>query len=101
MSEETWYKDGLRFTCTQCGDCCSGPEGYVWVNDEELAKIAEFLGKRAEECVDETAEILAFFRFLQPEPTIGEAEHDIGRNHIYRPGLRMQSIAQQNDAGQM
>jgi Fe-S-cluster containining protein len=45
MSDEKWYKDGLRFTCTQCGNCCSGPEGYVWVNQEELEQIAAYLGK--------------------------------------------------------
>jgi Fe-S-cluster containining protein len=43
MSSEKWYKDGLRFKCTQCGNCCTGPEGYVWVNDEEIAQIAAFI----------------------------------------------------------
>ncbi|MFM7740581.1 MAG: YkgJ family cysteine cluster protein, partial [Planctomycetota bacterium] len=28
---EPWYKDGLRFQCSQCGDCCTGGAGYVWV----------------------------------------------------------------------
>jgi Fe-S-cluster containining protein len=46
MSEsQPWYKDGLQFTCTQCGDCCTGDPGVVWVSDEELNEIAEFLGK--------------------------------------------------------
>jgi uncharacterized protein len=44
-----WYKDGLRFTCTQCGDCCTGVPGFVWVNDEELAAIAEYRGETVEE----------------------------------------------------
>jgi Fe-S-cluster containining protein len=35
-----WYKDGLRFTCTGCGDCCSGAPGYVWVNKQEIAAMA-------------------------------------------------------------
>lgn len=39
---EPWYADGLRFTCTQCGDCCTGEPGFVWVTDEEIAAIAEF-----------------------------------------------------------
>lgn len=42
---EPWYRNGLRFECTQCGNCCSGFPGFVWVNDEELAAIADFLGK--------------------------------------------------------
>ena len=49
MSEEVWYKDGLRFHCTRCGDCCTGEPGYVWVNDEELAALAEFRGESVEE----------------------------------------------------
>ncbi|MBM3981134.1 MAG: YkgJ family cysteine cluster protein [Planctomycetes bacterium] len=43
--ERPWYADGLRFTCTQCGDCCSGAPGYVWVTDDELAAIAKYLGQ--------------------------------------------------------
>jgi Fe-S-cluster containining protein len=35
-----WYADGLRFTCTGCGDCCTGGPGYVWVNQEEIEALA-------------------------------------------------------------
>lgn len=41
MSDETWYKDGLRFQCTQCGDCCTGAPGFVWVNKEEIEALAK------------------------------------------------------------
>lgn len=44
-----WYKNGLKFTCTQCGDCCTGEPGFVWVNDKELQQIAEFLNEPFEE----------------------------------------------------
>lgn len=44
MADEPWYKDGLRFHCTECGDCCSGAPGYVWVNKEEIAALAARLG---------------------------------------------------------
>ncbi len=40
-----WYEGGLRFTCTQCGNCCTGAPGFVWVDDEDLQKIADHLGK--------------------------------------------------------
>lgn len=40
---KTWYADGLRFQCTQCGDCCTGAPGYVWVNAEEIAALAELV----------------------------------------------------------
>ena len=42
---DKWYKDGLHFTCTGCGNCCTGAAGVVWVDDEELERIAEHLGK--------------------------------------------------------
>ena len=42
---EPWYKDGLRFTCTRCGNCCTGEPGFVWVNAEELAAIAALRGE--------------------------------------------------------
>lgn len=41
MSDEPWYKDGLRFKCTQCGDCCTGAPGFVWVNAAEIAALAK------------------------------------------------------------
>ena len=44
-----WFKDGLRFECTRCGACCTGEPGYVWVSDEELQAIAEFLDEPLEE----------------------------------------------------
>lgn len=46
-----WYADGLRFTCTQCGNCCTGPTGYVWFDDGELAAMAKFAGLSEQEFV--------------------------------------------------
>lgn len=36
-------KPGLRFKCTMCGNCCTGPEGYVNFSDEEGRAIAKRL----------------------------------------------------------
>jgi len=44
-TDEPWYRDGLRFSCTQCGNCCTGAPGTVWVNDDEIEQIAEYLDK--------------------------------------------------------
>ena len=41
VDDEVWFRAGLRFSCTRCGHCCTGEPGYVWVNDAELAAIAE------------------------------------------------------------
>ena len=40
-----WYQAGLNFECQQCGNCCSGAPGYVWVTKDEIKAIAEFLGR--------------------------------------------------------
>ena len=45
LTREKWYQAGLRFECTQCGNCCSGKPGYVWVTKADIARIAEFLGR--------------------------------------------------------
>lgn len=45
MSE--WFADPsspglstLAFTCTMCGNCCTGPDGYVIVTDDEIEALA-------------------------------------------------------------
>lgn len=40
---EVWYSDGLQFTCTRCGACCTGEEGFVWLDDVEIAALAQRL----------------------------------------------------------
>jgi Fe-S-cluster containining protein len=47
--ESPWYHEGLHFRCTRCGNCCTGPPGFVWINDEEIAAIAEFQGQPREQ----------------------------------------------------
>jgi len=38
-----WYREGLRFSCTQCGRCCTGAPGYVWVTQREVEALRAFL----------------------------------------------------------
>src|SRR4051794_15663334 len=50
MTEQAvWYQDGLRFECTQCGACCTGAPGVVWVRADDIARIAATLGTSPEE----------------------------------------------------
>lgn len=42
-SKLPWYKDGLKFSCTGCGKCCTGPSGFVFVNEEEMQGMADSL----------------------------------------------------------
>lgn len=44
-----WYKDGLRFQCQRCGNCCRGEPGYIWVSPGEIKDISLYLGLRVEE----------------------------------------------------
>lgn len=41
---EPWFKEGLRFSCTGCGECCTGSPGYVWITEQEAEEMARFLG---------------------------------------------------------
>jgi Fe-S-cluster containining protein len=49
MAEQPWYRAGLRFECTQCGNCCTGAPGFVWVNSQEIVALAKLLGIAVEE----------------------------------------------------
>lgn len=40
---EAFYSDGLRFSCHQCGHCCTGEPGYVFVDQRECRALAEQL----------------------------------------------------------
>jgi Fe-S-cluster containining protein len=44
MANAPWYRNGLRFACTQCGRCCGGGPGTIRANDEEIAALAARLG---------------------------------------------------------
>jgi uncharacterized protein len=39
-----WYASGLRFECTQCGNCCTGPPGAVWFTEPEGRAMAKDRG---------------------------------------------------------
>ncbi len=40
MKKKHWYNNGLYFGCRQCGKCCIGEEGFVWVTEEEISRLA-------------------------------------------------------------
>jgi uncharacterized protein len=44
-----WYDRGLSFSCTCSGNCCTGGPGFVWVSEEELARLADHFGLSPEE----------------------------------------------------
>ena len=38
-----FFDKGIRFSCTQCGSCCTGEPGIIYITQEECDKIAEHL----------------------------------------------------------
>jgi Fe-S-cluster containining protein len=40
---EYFFEEGIRFACTQCGLCCTGEPGLVYVDRAEAVDIASFL----------------------------------------------------------
>lgn len=43
-ADKPWYENGLNFTCTTCGNCCTGGPGFVFVEDNEIELAAKHLG---------------------------------------------------------
>jgi len=38
-----FFANGLKFSCKQCGACCTGTPGIVRVSREDIKRISEFL----------------------------------------------------------
>jgi hypothetical protein len=41
--DDVWYREGLEFECRQCGRCCGGEPGYIWMSETEIRQAAETL----------------------------------------------------------
>ena len=54
MSRKPWYYKGLRFSCTQCGNCCRnhGEYAYVYLSEREMKAIPAHLGLSRREFVE-------------------------------------------------
>jgi len=46
MSSKPWYHKGLRFECSQCGNCCRthGEYDFVYLAEADVEAIARHLG---------------------------------------------------------
>ena len=73
-----WYAGGLRFSCTQCGNCCTGPPGTVWFTDEEGRRIARTLGVETTEFYKRYARKVDGRWSLRERPAVGSS-YDCGR----------------------
>ncbi|MDZ4753266.1 MAG: YkgJ family cysteine cluster protein [Phycisphaerae bacterium] len=72
-----WYQDGLRFTCTQCGNCCTGGPGAVWFTAEEGQLIAARLG------LSEAAFLDRYTRRVGARRSFTEHETDYGFDCVF------------------
>ena len=83
--KELWYKDGLQFSCSGCGDCCTGSPGYVWVNQAEIDAIAVRVGLSTEEFEDHYTRKIGARRSLK-ELSNGDCvffDHDTRHCEVY------------------
>ena len=62
---EPWYKDGLKFKCSGCGDCCTGAPGYVWVNKAEVEAMAPLVDLTVEEFQEQYTSKIGIRRSLK------------------------------------
>jgi Fe-S-cluster containining protein len=62
---------GLSFSCTLCGNCCSGPAGYVIVSDAEVSALAKRLGISERTFIDEYTHKTSEGRSLNEKKTKG------------------------------
>lgn len=74
---------GLRFSCTMCGNCCSGPEGYVLIDDAEAAALAKRLGISVKDFVERYTRATSAGRSLTERVT------DAGNDCVFLDRERM------------
>ncbi|MBI2759991.1 MAG: YkgJ family cysteine cluster protein [Chloroflexi bacterium] len=60
---------GLRFGCTMCGRCCSGPPGFVIVSEAETAALAKRLGISVTKFKNEYTNMMSEGRSLNEKKT--------------------------------
>ncbi|HWB20839.1 MAG TPA: YkgJ family cysteine cluster protein [Phycisphaerales bacterium] len=82
---QEWFASGLRFECTMCGNCCSGPPGAVWFTQEEARSMARELN------VPEQEFLKAYARRVGVSWSLKEKQTDHGLDCIFldretRPG---------------
>lgn len=70
---------GLRFSCTMCGHCCSGPEGYVLVSEQEVEGLAARIGLSTDEFMRQYTRQTSEGRSLIEKP----APDGVGRDCVF------------------
>lgn len=86
MADARWYEEGLRFQCTQCGNCCRnhGDYTYVYLTEVELEEMPAFLGLTRSEFLRRygTKEPGSFWSLRMDQPACPFLSED-GRCQVY------------------
>ena len=83
--EQSYFFDaGLYFECLQCGVCCTGAPGTIYVSDREIDAIRQFLAIPADRLIQE--HLYAF------RDSYSIREHADGRCHFYENGCRIYPV---------
>ena len=69
---EPWYADGLKFQCTQCGNCCTGGPGYVWISGVEIERFCAALN------LDEKTFLKTYCRLVNGNVSLKEFKNNRG-----------------------
>lgn len=68
-----WFDEGLSFSCTQCGNCCTGGPGYVWVSEQEIERLAVHFSMSVEQVTEK------YLRKLGSKYSLREFRNDAGQ----------------------
>ena len=79
-----FFDEGIFFECEQCGACCTGDPGAVYVNKDNLANIARFLSM---EIV-----VLSKRHFYPFKNGFSIKEYPDGSCHFYNNGCRIYPV---------
>lgn len=87
-ASDPWYRDGLAFECTMCGNCCTGPPGAVWFTEDEAVGMAAAVG------LDVTTFIKRYARRIGKRFSLSERLTEHGYDCVFldretRPGAAL------------
>ena len=84
MERSYFFDNGIFFRCRQCGTCCTGNSGTVYVTLKEISAIAEFLNCSEAEFIN------AYLYLFRDSYSIKEKEN--GDCIFYHAGCRIQEL---------
>lgn len=57
MARQPFFKNGIQFECTGCGDCCRLGDGFVYPSEEDIQYLANHLGLSLSAFADKYLEV--------------------------------------------